>query len=212
MEKKKFRIDLHVHSSNSGDNDADLEEIVERAVAIGLDGIAVTEHYFYAASEPVERLCEKYGRAILLFRGVEFSAAEGHCLVFGADTDGLGIRNAPVRDVVRAVNEAGGVVIPSHPYRSVNSLGDLVLDLAGIGGLEGHNGANMHAMNVRAVAAAERRQLPFTGGSDAHAPSEVGSCYTEFDEAVTPETFLSLLRSGRYRGVDTRKISRHSFF
>ena len=212
MVMRKYKIDLHVHSSNSGDNDADLEEMIERAVRLGLDGIAITEHYTYAASEPVERLREKYRDAIMLLRGVEFSAAEGHCLVFGADTDRLGIANAPVRDVVRAVNEAGGIVIPSHPFRSMNSLGDVVLDLAGIGGLEGYNGANMHAMNSRAVETAAKLRLPFTGGSDAHAPSEVGSCYTEFDDPVVPATFLSLLKAGRYRGIDTRKISRHSFF
>jgi predicted metal-dependent phosphoesterase TrpH len=208
---KKFRMDLHVHSSSSGDNDADLEEVIERAVQRGLNGIAVTEHYSYAASEPVERLRQKFRGSIVLVRGVEFSAAEGHCLVFGADTDRLDIRHAPVREVVRRVTEAGGVVIPSHPYRSVNSLGDLVLDLEGIGGLEGCNGANLHAMNVRAIEIAARLRLPFTGGSDAHAVSEVGSCYTEFEDPVTPETFLSLLKSGRFRGVDTRKISRHPF-
>jgi predicted metal-dependent phosphoesterase TrpH len=208
---KKFRMDLHVHSSSSGDNDADLEEVIERAVQRGLNGIAVTEHYSYAASEPVERLRQKFRGSIVLVRGVEFSAAEGHCLVFGADTDRLDIRHAPVREVVRRVTEAGGVVIPSHPYRSVNSLGDLVLDLEGIGGLEGCNGANLHAMNVRAIEIAARLRLPFTGGSDAHAASEVGSCYTEFEDPVTPETFLSLLKAGRFRGVDTRKISRHPF-
>jgi predicted metal-dependent phosphoesterase TrpH len=209
---KKFKIDLHVHSSNSGDNDADLEEVIEQAVRLGLDGIAITEHYSYAASEPVERLREKYRDAIMIIRGVEFSAAEGHCLVFGADTDSLDMKNAPVRELIRAVDGAGGVVIPSHPYRGVNSLGDLVLDVSGIGGLEGYNGANMHAMNARAVGAAMTRKLPFTGGSDAHAPSEVGACYTEFDDAVTADTFLQLLKAGRYRGADTRKISRHPFF
>jgi predicted metal-dependent phosphoesterase TrpH len=211
MAEKKFKIDLHVHSSSSGDNDAELEEVIERAVEIGLDGIAITEHYSYAASEPVERLREKFGGSILLLRGVEFSALEGHCLVFGADTDSLDIKNAPVRDVIRAVSGAGGVVIPSHPYRGVNSLGDLVHEVGGLGGLEGYNGANMHAMNARAIESAARLKLSFTGGSDAHAPSEVGSCYTVFDDAVTAASFVTLLRAGRYRGVDTRKISRHPY-
>lgn len=203
-----FRIDLHVHSSNSGDNDAELEEVIERAIEVGLDGIAITEHYSYAASEPVERLRERYAGVIALFRGVEFSAAEGHCLVFGADTDQFGLKYAPVSELVRVVNAAGGAVFPSHPYRGVNSLGDLLRDLPGIAGLEGYNGANRYDMNKKAVDAAGELRLPYTGGSDAHAPSEVGSCYTEFDEPVRPETFVPLLRAGRYRGVDTRKISR----
>lgn len=203
------RIDLHVHSRNSGDNDADPEEIVERAIELGLDGIAFTEHYSYGASEPVERLREKYRNAIMLFRGVEFSAAEGHCLVFGADTDKMAIKYASFSSVVRAVTDTGGVVIPSHPYRGSNSLGELITRVPGICGVEGCNGANMHAMNAMAIKAAGRLNLPYTGGSDAHLPREVGSCYTEFDGPVAYDNFIECLRAGRFRGVDTRKISRH---
>lgn len=208
----KTKIDLHVHSRESGDNDADPEEIIEQALARGLDGIAITEHYSYEASEHVERLREKYRGDLLVLRGVEFSAAEGHCLVFGVNTDRLSLGAAPIRDVVRQVVAAGGVVVPSHPYRGGNSLGELVLDLPGISGLEGYNGANMHAMNKRAIETAGRLSLPFTGGSDAHSPAEVGSCYTEFDDAVTYDNFLDLLRQGRFRGIDVRKISRMCAF
>jgi hypothetical protein len=204
----KIKIDLHVHSYNSGDNDADPEETIDRAIELGLHGIAFTEHYSYSASEPVERLREKYGDAILLFRGVEFSAAEGHCLVFGADTDLLAIKHAPLAEVVRAVRSAGGVVIPSHPFRGANSAGELLMAITGIAGLEGCNGANMHAMNMKAIETAGRLQLPYTGGSDAHMPREVGSCYTEFGERVTYDNFIDCLRGGRFRGIDTRKISR----
>jgi predicted metal-dependent phosphoesterase TrpH len=204
----KFKIDLHVHSKYSTDNDAEPEETVLRAIELGLHGIAFTEHYYYEASEPVEVLRDKYKDSIMIFRGVEFSTAEGHCLVFGADTDNLGIKYAPLAEVIRFVSKAGGVVIPSHPYRPGTSLGDLVRSVDGIAGLEGCNGANMHAYNVKAIAAAKDMKLPYTGGSDAHTPREVGSCFTEFDEAVTYENFIDLLREGNYRGVDTRKISR----
>jgi hypothetical protein len=204
----KFKIDLHVHTRNSGDNDADPEEVVEQAIERGLDGLVFTEHYSYEASQEAERLKEKYENTIMLLRGVEFSAQEGHCLIFGVNTDRLAIKYAPVRDVVRIVSERGGVVIPSHPYRGGNSVGDLIFDLPGIAAVEGCNGVNMHAMNVKAIQAAERLRLPYTGGSDAHEPREVGFCYTEFDDEVTPENFVALIRAGNYRGVDTRKVSR----
>ncbi|OGW46467.1 MAG: hypothetical protein A2078_02870, partial [Nitrospirae bacterium GWC2_57_9] len=182
-----MKIDLHVHSLYSTDNNSDPEETIIRAIELGLHGIAFTEHYYYAASEPMEALKEKYGNSIRIFRGVEFSAEEGHCLVFGADTDRMNIKYAPVAELIRRVAEDGGVVIPSHPYRPGTSLGDLLYDVKGIAGLEGCNGANMHAYNVKAIAAAAALQLPYTGGSDAHAPEEVGSCYTEFFEDVTYE-------------------------
>ena len=204
----KFKIDLHVHSKFSTDNDADPEETVLRAIELGLKGIAFTEHYYYGASEPVEVLKDKYKDSILIFRGVEFSTAEGHCLVFGADTDKLGIKHAPVADVVRFVSKEGGVVIPSHPYRPGTSLGGLVHSVNGITGLEGYNGANMYAFNVKAIDAAKTLKLPYTGGSDAHDPQEVGSCYTLFRDPVTYENFIDSLKAGNYRGVDTRKISR----
>lgn len=207
----KCRIDLHVHSRYSGDTDYEPEEAVLQAIRRDLQGIAFTEHYSYAASEYVEELKEKYSGTILVFRGVEFSSADGHCLVFGADTDKLMIKYAPAEDVIRMVNLHGGVVIPSHPYRRGNSLGDRIHELKGISAVEGYNGCNMHAFNVRAIEAARSLRLPFTGGSDAHAPEEVGSCFTEFNDKVTSDNFIELLKGGNYQGVDTRKISRWIF-
>jgi len=204
----KFKIDLHVHSKYSGDNDAEPEETVIRAIQNGLQGIAFTEHYYYGVSEPIELLKEKYGDRILILRGVEFSTAEGHCLVFGLNTDNLSLKYAPAEEVIRAVNRAGGVAIPSHPYRSVNSLGDLVLTVKGIRALEGYNGCNMHPFNMQAVDAAQMLNIPYTGGSDAHESKDVGSCFTEFDDRVTSENFIAMLNAGRYRGIDLRKVSK----
>jgi len=202
-----YKIDLHVHTRYSGDNDADPEETIISAIEGGLHGIVITEHYSFAASEPLERLKEKYREQLLIIRGVEFSAQEGHCLIFGVDTDRLNMKYAPIGDVVRAVLQEGGVAIPSHPYRSVNGLGDAVRTVRGITALEGCNGCNMHAFNVKAIETARLLRLPYTGGSDSHAPREVGSCYTEFEEQVTSENFIERLKQGKYQGVDTRRIS-----
>lgn len=158
---------------------------------------------------PIERLKEQYKDRILVFRGVEFSAAEGHCLIFGLDTDKFSINYAPITDVVRIVIEAGGVVIPSHPYRKVNSIGGIVHNLKGITALEGCNGCNMPSYNIMAIETAKALNLPYTGGSDAHYPKEVGSCFTEFSDAVTADNLIDLLKSGKYRGVDTRRFGVH---
>jgi predicted metal-dependent phosphoesterase TrpH len=207
-----MKIDLHIHSANSGDNFTDPEEVVTQAIERGLDGIAFTEHYSYEASEGAEALQEKYRNSIMIFRGVEFSAAEGHCLVFGVNTDRLSLKYAPVADLVRIVNENGGVVIPSHPFRGVNSLGTLITTVEGLCAVEGYNGCNMHPFNKKAVETAQALNLPFTGGSDAHAAEEVGACYTNFFDVVTYDNFIHLLKKGAYRGIDTRKVSRMCLF
>jgi predicted metal-dependent phosphoesterase TrpH len=203
-----YRVDLHVHSKYSGDTDSEPEEAVIHAIESNLHGIAFTEHYSYEASEPVERLIEKYGEKIVIFRGVEFSSLEGHCLIFGVNTDRLSIKNAPVLEIVRRVDEEGGVIIPSHPFRGGNSLGDTVRRVKGFQAIEGYNGYSHHSQNSKAVKVAGELALPYTGGSDAHEPREVGSCFTEFFDAVSQDTLLDLLKTGNYRGVDTRKVSR----
>jgi predicted metal-dependent phosphoesterase TrpH len=204
----KFKIDLHVHSKFSGDTDSEPEEALVHGARRGLHGIAFTEHYSYGASEFAERLREKYRGKIMVFRGVEFSSAEGHCLVFGVNTDRLSIKNASVADVVRTVNEKGGVVIPSHPFRGSNSIGDRIKDLKGLCAIEGYNGYSHYSQNAKAIKTAEELRLPYTGGSDAHEPHEAGACYTEFSNEVTYDNFVDLLRGGAYKGVDTRKVSK----
>ena len=202
------KIDLHVHSKFSGDTDSEPESSVLHAIESGLQGIAFTEHYSYDASDFAEALREKYTGKIMVFRGVEFSSEEGHCLVFGVNTDRLHIKNASIEDVIPIVDELGGVVIPTHPYRGANSIGEKIKTLKGLCAIEGHNGYSHHFQNTKAVKAAKELKLPFTGGSDAHAPHEAGSCYTEFMHEVTYENFIDLLKSGNYQGIDTRKISR----
>jgi predicted metal-dependent phosphoesterase TrpH len=203
-----YRVDLHVHSKYSGDTDSEPEEAVIHAIGLNLHGIAFTEHYSYEASEPVERLKEKYRDKIMIFRGVEFSTLEGHCLIFGVNTDNMSIRYAPVVEIVRRVNEDGGIVIPSHPFRGGNSLGDAIRSVKGFRAIEGYNGYSHHSQNSKAVSVAGELALPYTGGSDAHEPREVGACFTEFFDAVSHDNFIDLLRAGNYRGVDTRKVSR----
>ncbi|MBI4843081.1 MAG: PHP domain-containing protein [Nitrospirae bacterium] len=203
-----FKIDLHVHSKYSGDTDSEPEETVLHAIASGLRGIAFTEHYSYASSEFADELRGKYQEKILILRGVEFSAAEGHCLIFGVDTDRLDIKNASVTELIPVVNEKGGVAIPAHPFRVANSMGDKIKNLKGLYAIEGYNGYSHHSQNLKALTLAEEMNLPYTGGSDAHLSHEVGSCFTEFYNQVTYENFLHLLKKGNFRGVDTRKVSR----
>lgn len=203
-----FKIDLHVHSKFSGDNYTEPEESVLYAIRLNLQGIAFTEHYSYEASEYAEGLRDKYKDKILIFRGVEFSAAEGHCLIFGLNTDRLSITLSPVEDIVRIVRECGGVMIPSHPFRGGPSLGDAIERIKGFTAIEGCNGYSHYAQNTKAIEAAKRLKLPYTGGSDAHESKEVGACYTEFYDEVTHTNFLDLLREGNYQGMDTRKVSR----
>ncbi|MFO0753151.1 MAG: CehA/McbA family metallohydrolase [Thermodesulfovibrionales bacterium] len=198
------KIDLHNHSFYSEDSSLDPEEAVQRAVELGLHGIAFTEHNSFRASEPVEALKEKYRGTIRIFRGAEYNAEEGHILVFGIRddiTDAVDLY-APAREIIRVVKERGGVVIVPHPFREWSLLRADIGSLNGICAVEAYNGHNNRTENRKALEAAHSLQLPTTGGSDSHCIDEVGSCYTEFFGEVTYENFLDMLREGRYRGFD----------
>ena len=204
----KFRIDLHIHTKHSGDSNSEPEDVILHAIDANLDGIAFTEHYSFEASEFVEKIREKYRKDILIFRGVEFAAADGHCLVFGVNTDRAGIKDVPMQEVVRVVNEKGGVVIPTHPFRGYYSIGESTRELEGICAIEGYNGYSHYSQNKKAVELAEEMGLPYIGGSDSHSAYDVGACYTEFNTEVTYENILDVLKAGDYTGIDTRKVSK----
>lgn len=197
-----FKIDMHNHSVYSGDSIAEPRELIERAIEIGLDGIAFTEHHSFSASETVEGLKEHYRGRILVFRGAEYSAAEGHLLLFGIKDDRFNDFGlfAPVSEIIRFVREEGGVVVVPHPFRSWLQLRADMKDYPGVSAIEAFNGHTSPEDNERALNAAGELGLPTTGGSDAHSREEVGSCFTEFFDPVSCDNFIGLLRAGNYRG------------
>lgn len=200
-----MKIDLHNHSTYSQDGSSDPEECIIQAIELGLDGIAFTEHDYYEKSEPVEQLKEKYKRKIKIFRGVEYPSAEGHVLIFGVKNDSFhkGFF-APVKDIIRIVNEKGGIAIIPHPYRGWLFMQADLSGLNGINAIEAQNGRNTIEENDQALKMAFRLRMPTTGGSDSHEKSEVGRCYTEFYNNVDYGNFILRLKQGRYRGIDNR--------
>lgn len=198
-------IDTHCHTKYSYDNWLEPVDLIQRAKALGIDGICVTEHYSYEASAPVVAIARDEG--ILLIRGVEISTEKGHLLVFGVEDDSWNVwgRNTylPMEPIIEYVNDIGGVAIPAHPYREMglSSLLDRILELQGIAAVETHNGGNHGNDNELAMKAAEILQLPTLGGSDCHKAASVGRCVTEFFQPVTDAaSFISAVRAGACRG------------
>ena len=51
ISRKMYKGDSHIHSCFSTDSNEKLENIIERAIELGLDEIAVTDHMDYADRE-----------------------------------------------------------------------------------------------------------------------------------------------------------------
>jgi predicted metal-dependent phosphoesterase TrpH len=199
-------IDTHCHTKHSYDNWLEPLDLIRRAKELGLDGVCITEHYSYDASEPVERLGREEG--FLVLRGVEISTDRGHLLAYGVSDDGWNIwrRDSylPLDEVIARINSLGGLCVPAHPFREIglSSLLEGLLELQGIAAIESHNGANADSDNDLAIQASRHLGLPTLGGSDCHKVAAVGRCATGFSQPVNDmNSFLAAVRAGACRGA-----------
>jgi len=105
-----LRIDMHLHTHASWDCLSDPEKVLEKALARGLDRIAITDHdRIWAAREMARRYPDR------IIAGEEVKTAEG------IDVIGLYLKEeipggTPAREVCARVREQGGLVYLPHPY------------------------------------------------------------------------------------------------
>jgi predicted metal-dependent phosphoesterase TrpH len=190
-----IRIDLHVHSVRSPDSRLSLEQIVSRLPHTELRGFALTDHNTIDGHAALTELRSRFPTYLFL-PGAEISTREGHLLAYG-------IRELPpahrsVADTVDWVRAHGGEPVLAHPFRRAHGVGRRVAEAANVPALESRNGHNSEMTNLRAEHVAAKRSIGMTGGSDAHAPEEVGRAYTEFDPSIASvDDLLEAIRRGR---------------
>jgi predicted metal-dependent phosphoesterase TrpH len=196
------KIDLHVHTANSDDAYGEPEEVLAAAVEAGLDGLALTEHSSYEKSEVFLDLAPRFHLAV--FVGAEVATRSGHMLVFSEairQWNRFRGNENDARELIDAVNSAGGAVVAAHPYRMGPGCGGAA-NLRGLAAVETCNGANRPFENQLAAAMAEKLGLPCTGGSDAHFTDEIGRCFTVFTVPVhTVPELVAALKAGRCSSV-----------
>ena len=195
-----MKIDTHLHTIYSRDSAIKPQDLVDAAIAKGLDGVVVTEHWSYKASKPLEKL--KLPEGFVLLRGMEYHTDSGHLLIYGIADDIFDGEYLPIHQVIDAVNARGGVAVPSHPYKVgyTHQLCDKVFELRGkIPAIETVNGCMPVKVNDMAETARMKLGVGGMGGSDAHFIEEVGCAYTEFESEIrTMADLLREIRQGNY--------------
>ncbi len=175
-------IDMHLHEKTySSDSILDLKEIIHSARNMGLDGICITDH----DSMGLTKKAYDVSREMLfpVFVGAEVLTYQGDLLVFGVNH--LPNRIMDAEELVDWVARQGGATISAHPYRqNRRGIGDTLLSLDRLSGVEGLNGSTPYHLNRKAQEAAERRSLPIFGGSDAHHTQQIGKYATRFSSEV----------------------------
>lgn len=210
-------VDMHIHTVvGSMDSDISPKRLGEQALAVGLTGVALTEHLHQWLPDEVEHFREETGLFVVNAR--EWSTEMGHITVFGLPRQVKGIHR--VRDLRSACQEYGAFMILCHPFRYFPGPSSLLFGnrrdgqqmtieemaqhpvFSLVDAVEVLNGGCIDRENAMGRDVANHLGARQTGGSDAHMPLEVGRYATMFEkELAREEDMLAELRAGRFRPV-----------
>jgi predicted metal-dependent phosphoesterase TrpH len=174
-EEVTVSFDPHVHSAASYDGHDPVELLLEQAAAVGLDGIAVTDHDTIEASLRAAELAPEYG--LVGVPGVEVSTAHGHLLALGVERRPAPRR--PLDETVETVRDMGGVAVVPHPFQRTRH-GVRRRHIEDCDGLEVYNAWVFTGYrNRRARRFADDRGYTPVAASDAHSAPYIGRAYTD---------------------------------
>ncbi len=201
-------IDLHCHTAvHSPCSALSVEMLVERARAAGLDAVCLTEHDATWSEDEVRALSRRLGFTVL--RGIEVTTEVGHVLAFGLD------RFEPSFYVAASLRSAadavGALLFLAHPARPGVPTVAPRLRSELFDGVEELNGSDTAAQNEAAAALGARLRLPAIGGSDCHAPHEIGRAATRLARTVrTTVELVAELRRGQHTAVALGDVQERS--
>ena len=189
-------IDLHMHTDWSHDCSIPAEELVDHAEAIGLGGIAVTDHnVFGGALEAVEIA---RSRDLIVVPGEEVKT-DDQGEVIGLFLEEEIPRGMTFADTIAAIREQGGLVYLPHPFDRMHSIPDPATvhrHLAEIDVFEVYNARLLRdSFNDEALRFARKYRLLHGAGSDAHVLQGVGTGAVRMRRFDGPEEFLLSLRT-----------------
>ena len=199
-----MNVDLHTHTCPASDcSRISHRDYIAWCVDNAIEAVALTNHGDITDNRRLGPALAAEG--VLLIDGVEISTLFGDFVIFSADLDYLETLRS-VQDAPRA----GGVpedaaVVWVHPGAGGGRSGSAYYPgiermVAGVvDAVEVYNGS---WLGDRYVRIAEQIALELgtarTGGSDAHDPAELMTCYTELPDSIASTAdVVDALRSGR---------------
>lgn len=186
-------IDFHLHeSAYSPDARMTLNQIVDEAIQVGLDGICITDHDSMGLSDYAKQFSKE--TSFPIFVGAEYYSLQGDILSFGIDK--LPELRLSAQDFIDYVVGQGGVCIAAHPFRDNNrGLEENLRTVKGLTGIEVLNGSTTMEANRKALLYCRELGLQPIGASDAHDIIQLGRFATWLPHEVhTMDEFLDVLK------------------
>jgi len=203
------RSDLHIHTVAS-DGTAAVTSVLDRAVALGLDVIAITDHERIDAAVAGRAIALDHGLPLEVIVGEEVTTLGGHLLALDLRAPVRSYRS--LRSTIAEVHDQGALAIPAHPLVPYPLCAQAfvlrrLLDDPDASvhpdALETFNptslGRPRHATVVRFAA---EHGLAQVGNSDAHALDAVGIAWTTFPGHTADDLRAAIVaRTTRHHGT-----------
>jgi len=192
--EKPLKIDFHVHSSFSMDGVMDVDELLEKAKASGLDGVAVTDHNTIMGGKEALKAGDK---DLIIFAGSEIKTNAGE--IIGLNINEEVPAELSPEETCRLIKKQGGFIIVPHPFdRLRKGLGKKTKDIIKyIDAIEVFNSRSIiNQFNKKASDFAREHGLPGVASSDSHFPGEMGSSYTLVYSERDKAKILDSVREG----------------
>jgi hypothetical protein len=192
------RFDLHLHSKYSPDALPKPESIARQARKIGLKGFAITDHNSTKAFAEFKKL-QKQDKNLLVIFGEEVKILEnektvGELLCYFLQE---GIKPASFAEIIDSVRTQAALVSIAHPFDLARHgfEKELEKELKKVDAIEVFNArAHSKEANKKALRLAERKNFPFTAGSDSHSLEELGIAGIEYSAESIEELRKAILK------------------
>jgi predicted metal-dependent phosphoesterase TrpH len=202
-----LKIELHSHTADDPIDRISYTaiELIDRAVALGYDALAITLHERQLdLSRFVPYAAE---RGLVLIPGIERTIQRRHVLLLNFACGAEDVRTFD--DLARLKSRMPGLVVAPHPYFPARSClrGDLDRHADLFDAVE-RNAMFTSTLdfNQRAERWAARHGKPVVGNCDVHQLRQLGTTYSLVDAAPDPEAICDAIAAGRVM-VESRPLA-----
>lgn len=167
---------FHIHSNYSFDCLTKPSDIVDKAIAEGVDYLVIADHDTVQGSLEAREYAFSLSASLEIPIAAEFYTDIGDIIAVGIARDTPKISSH--RKLCKIVKEMGGTIILPHPYDG-HDLDQL--DFSLIDCIEIFNSRSSPENNQKAMYLAEYHKKPAIWGSDAHFLQDIALCPFEFE-------------------------------
>jgi predicted metal-dependent phosphoesterase TrpH len=192
-----MKLDPHIHSCYSEDSRSKPKDIINRAISIGLDIIAISDHNTTQGSKIA--IAEARDKNIIVIPSIEISSSEGHIIGFGVEVDIP--KDLSPQETIDKIHDNAGIAIIPHPFSLYRNglfcnVKPTELDIEAV---EVKNSRYIFGYsNYRSKNLAIKKNLAMVGASDSHFVGSIGDSYTEIksnDSDPTIDDIINTIKS-----------------